>query len=232
MTAAVLKTDYDLRPTDGLCIGDVINVGGVDITLTGVNADGKTLAFAATTVTAAIGDPVFLKAQTASFPALQEPFYFGNALVGVAATSALADTAAASRTTATPCYDVGVEIDNNLLSSPASGYTGPAALLNQIRSGILDLARLFTDPTQYQKWIENVKQAVTIIATGRFIKTDFSTSELLTIKMNKTKLMTNEQPLEVGQYIFDRQKLELLYDSGDAAAITITLVNRTAGTSY
>lgn len=232
MTAIVLKTDYDLRPTDGLAVGDIVNVGGVDITLTGVNANGTTLAFASTTVTAAVGDPVFLKAQTPAYTNLQEPFYFGNTLVGVGADSAAADTAAATRTTASPCYEIDAEFTNDLLDAPATGYTGPASLLNQIRSGTLELTRLFSDPTQIQKWIENAKQAVTIIATGRYIKTDLSTSERLTIKINKTKLIENDEPLEVGKYVMDKQKFEMLYDATDGDALTITLINRTAGTSY
>lgn len=232
MTAIVLSTNYDLRPTDGLVAGDKVNVGGVDITLTSVDSDGKTLGFASTTVTASVGDPVSLKAQTPSFTALQEPFYFGNTLVGIGADSSAADTAAASIATASPCYEVGMELMNNLLDQPASGYTGAGTLLNQVKSGTLDITRLFTDPTQFQKWVENVKQAVTIITTGRFIKTDLTTSEMLTFKINKTKLITNEEPLEVGQYIMDKQSFEMLYDSSDADSITVTLVNRTVGTDY
>lgn len=231
MTTAVLKTDYDLRPTDGLVAGDVVIIGGVELTLLTVNANGTTITFASTAVTAGVGDPVFLKAQTPSFTNLQEPFYFGNALVGFGADSAAADTAAATRATATPCYDLAMEIDNNLLDAPATGFTGPAALLNQIRSGTIDITRLFSDPTQFQKWIENAKQAVTAIVTGRYIKTDLTTSEKLTVKVNKTKLMTNEEPLTVGQYIMDKQKFEMLYDNTDGDAITITIVNRTIGTN-
>jgi len=232
MTTAVLKTDYDLRPTDGLVAGDVVIIGGVELTLLTVNANGTTITFASTAVTAGVGDPVYLKAQTPSFTNLQEPFYMGNSLVGMGADSAAADTAAATRATAQPCYEFGLELDNNLLDAQASGYTGPAVLLNQIKSGSVDLTRLFTDPTQFQKWIENTKQAMTIISTGRYIKTDLSTSEKLTVKLNKTKLITNDEPLEVGQYIMDKQKFEVLYDATDGDAMTITIVNRSAGTVY
>jgi len=232
MTSVVLSTDYDLRPADGLVIGDTIIVGGVEVVLTSVNADGKTIGFASTAITAAVGDPVYLKAQTASYGTIPEPFYFGNTLVGVAATSALADTAAAARSTSTPIYTLSAEFKNNLLSAPATGYTGPAVLANQVREAMLSLKQLFTNPTLFQKWIEFVKQSVTIIATGRFIKTDLTTSELLTIKFHKVKSLTTEEPLQVGEYIYDTQNFEALYDSVDAKAIEISLVNRTAGTSY
>lgn len=228
MTSAVLKTEYDLRPTDGLKVGDVLRIGGVDVTLTSVNADGKTVGFGATAITASIGDPVFLLAQTPSFGTMREPLYFGNSLVGVGATEAAATSAAGAKATATPCYNASLNLKNNLLDAPASGSTGPSVLLNQIKEAAIEISRLFEDPTQYQKWIENVKQAITLIATGRFIKSDFSTSEKLTIKCHKTKLVTNEEPLEVGAYIFDRQTFEALYDSGDGKAVEIELVDRVA----
>ena len=232
MTTAVLSTNYDLRPTDGLVVGDIVIIGGVELTILTINANGTTITFVSTAVTAGVGDPVYLKAQTPSFTDLQEPCYAGNSLVGVGADSAAADTAAATRATAIPCYEVGLELDNNLLDAPASGFTGPAVILNQVKSGTVELTRLFTDPTNFQKWIENIKQAMTIITTGRYIKTDLSTSEKLTIKMNKTKLITNEEPLDVGQYIMDKQKFEMLYDMTDGDSVSITVVNRSAGTVY
>lgn len=232
MTTAVLSVNSSPRPADGLVVGDVIIVGGVEATLTSVNADGKTVGFASTAITAAVGDAVFLKAQTPSYSGLAEPFYMSEALVGVAATSSAADTAAASASTATPCYSLSTNFKNNLLDAPATGYAGAAALLNQVREADLELKTLYTDPTMFQQWLEYVKRAVTIITTGRFIKSDLSTSEKLTIKYHDVKAITTEEPLEVGSYIFDTRKFEVLYDTGDAAAIEISLVNRTAGTVY
>jgi len=232
MTSVVLSTDYDLRPTDGLKVGDTIIVGGVDIVLTSVNADGKTLGFGAIAVTAAIGDPLYLKAQTVdstALAALSEPLYMGNTLAGIAATSALADTAAGAKATATPCYNLSVNFKNNLLDAPASGSTGPSVLLNQVKEAELELSRLFETPQQYQKWIENKKQAITTITTGRFIKTDLTTSEKFTVKLHKAKLTTHEDPLDVGQYIFDKQKFEALYDVTDSKSVEIEIVNKTSG---
>ena len=50
---------------------------------------------------------------------------------------------------------------------------------------------------------------------GSFIKTDLTTSEKLTVKFHNTKLSKNEEPLETGGYIFDKQSFEALYDDGD-----------------
>lgn len=230
MTSAVLKQDYNAKPTEGLVAGDVITVGGVDLTLLTVAADGITVTFVSTAVTAAVGDPVYLKAQTPSYATIVEPFYLNNALVGIAATSALADTAAALKSTATPCYDIAINLKQNLLTAPATGSAGPSVLLNQVKEAQLELSRLFTDPIQYQKWIETVKQGITMIVKGRFIKTDNTTWEAFTIKFHNVKLESNEQPLDVGQYIFDKQKFEALYDTTDVKSVEIILVNRTDAT--
>jgi len=232
MTEVVLSTDYDLRPADGLVVGDVIRVGGVDVTLTSVNANGTTVGFASTSITASVGDTVYLLAQTPSFSALQEPFYMGNTLVGFGDDESAATTAAGARATAVPCYDLSTEFMQNLLDAPASGATGPSVLLNQTREGALELRRLFEDPEQMQKYLENKETAVTLIATGRHIKSDLTTSELLTIKYFRTKLVDLEEPLNVGEYIYDAETREVLYDSSEAKAVTFALVNRTAGGSY
>ena len=229
MTSAVLSTNYDLRPADGLKIGDIIKIGSVNVTLTSINADGKTVGFISTAITASVGDPIFLVAQTPTYGNDREPFYFGNSLAGVGADETAASAAAAAKATATPCYNLSTNLKNNLLDAPASGSTGPSVLMNQVKEADVELSRLFENPTQYQKWIEFVKQAITVIATGRFIKTNLTTWEKLTIKYYKVKLLTNEEPLEIGQYIFDKQKFEALYDSGDAKAVEIELVDRVDG---
>jgi hypothetical protein len=105
-------------------------------------------------------------------------------------------------------------------------------LLNQVKEASIEISRLFENPTQHQKWIEMVKQAITMISTGRFIKTNLTTWEKLTIKFFKVKTLTNENALDVGQYIFDKQKFEVLYDAGEDAAVEIELVNRTPADDY
>lgn len=232
MTTAVLSTDYDLAPNSGLVVGDVLIIGGVDVILTSVNVDGKTVGFASTTVTAGVGDPVHLKAQAVSLGTQLEPFYMGNTLVGLAATSALADTAAASRSTDTVYENITMTLKNNVIGQPGTASTGPSVLLNGVQEAQVETSKLFEDPTQYQKWIEWVKQAITVIATGRFIKTDLSTSEKLTVKFHKVKATTMDQPLSGDSYIFDKQNFEALYDAGDAKTVEIELVNRTIGTDY
>lgn len=231
MTSATFKTDYDPRPTDGLVAGDVIRIGSTNITITSIT-NATTIAFASTSVTASVGDSVFLLAQTPSLSTLSQPFFLRSTLVGVGDDTTEADTNAASRTLASECYDIELAYKNNLLETPASGSFGASSILNRVKEAGLTLSRLFETPEQHNKWLQRVKQAITIIATGDFIKTDFSTSELLTIKLHKVKLINNDEPLDIGEYIFDKQTFEALYDSSDAESIEIELVNKSAGTVY
>ena len=143
-----------------------------------------------------------------------------------------ATTAAGAKSTATPMYEFSVSFMNNLLDAPASGSQDPVKLLPQVREATLTVSQLFETVAQHQAWLNAAKQAITEIVKGTFIKSDFTTWEKLTLKFHKVKLTANDEPLEVGSYIFDKQAFEALYDSADAKALSIELVNRTAGTSY
>lgn len=229
MTAAVFDQEQSLTPNKGLVAGDVIIVGGVEVTLLTVDADGITVTFASTAITASVGDAVYLKAQTPSFALVSDPLTINNTLVGFGATSSDADTAAASASTATPVEGLEIEFGNNLLEAKQTGIAGTGQLLNQVRECQIKLKRLFETPDQHRKWIEMQKQAVTVSIKGKTIKSDFSTWELLTIKFHNVKITENGEPLNVGGYLFDEQTFEALYDTADAKAVEASIVNRIAG---
>lgn len=231
MDELVLNQEYSLTPNNGLAVDDVLLVGGVEVTITSVDADGVTVGFGSTTVTASVGDAVYLKAQTPSFSLTSEPLTVNNTLVGVGADDSAADTAAASASTAQQVDSLEIEFSNNLLEAKQLGIEGTGRLLNQVRECQVKMKKMFDTPDQHRKWIEEQKQAITIIGRGKFIKSDFTTEENLTIKFYNVKLTENPQPLNVGGYIFDEQNFEVLYDTGDAKAFDVTIVNRIAGTT-
>lgn len=233
VTSLKLNQEYDLNPTSGLVVGDIIQVKQdvgtyVDLTILTI-PDGQSVTFVSTTITAAIGNPVRLKLQTPSFTTLQEPLFQGNALVGVGVNETAATTAAGSKATATPIYEFVLEKMNNLLDAPATGSMEPIKLLPQVREGILTISQLFENEIQHLDWLNRIKQAITLIVSGKIIGTG---KEKLTWKCHKVKLTSNEEPLDVGSYIFDRQTFEMLYDVTDVKAITVELVNKSAGTVY
>jgi len=172
-----------------------------------------------------------LKPQTPSYTTIKEPLYLGCTLVGVGVDTTAADTAAATRATATPFYEFSLVLKNNLLDAPTFGSQDPLKLLPQTLEGELTVSQLFEDQEQRLNWLNMVKQALTLISTGSLI-TGGTNYEKLTIKLHKIKTITNDEPLEVGQYIFDKQVFEVLYDASDAKSIEVDIINAKAGTVY
>ena len=229
-----LKQDYDLEPTRGLVAGDVIVIGAgtateEEKTITSIGANGTDITFTASIASNhSIGDVCYLKAQTISYATLQKPFYFGDVLVGFGADESAAATAAASKTTATPVHELAIKFQNNLLAAPTTNYRDPIKLLPQVKACELTIKQLFSNPDQHVKWLNLVKQGMCIIMRGRMINTGTPTYNKFTFALHNAKLGDNAEPLNVGEYIMDEQTFKAAYDTGDAKALTIELVNETA----
>ena len=231
-TTLVLDDNYDIAPNNGFVVGDVFTIGTDDVTITGVESDGVTLTFSSEDLTYSIGEQVFLKKLTVSNPTLQDPFYLGNCLIGLGVDESAATTAAGARATATKVYDIEIVIKNNLFAQNGSSRLDPVQIIAQTPEAFITLKQLLESEDQRAALMHRTKQALTLIATGRNINPDFSTSELLTLKFNNVKLIENDNALEVGELIRDEQQFEVLYDESDAKAMTADLINRTAGAAY
>lgn len=233
MTAITMDDEYDIAPNRGLVTNDVLAVGltaggYTNVTLTSVNANGIGVGFSSTSLTAAVGKSLYLVPQNPSFATLQDPFYLGNLLAGFGATASASATAAGSRSTATVLYDLVITIKNNLFAQNGSNRFDPAQILIGTKEAQVSCKQLFTDNLQRQAWQDRTKQAITLIFLGKFIKTDFTTQEKLTLTLNNVKLVTNDNGIKIGEYIMDDQSFEVNYDTGDSQAMQAVLVNRTA----
>lgn len=232
VTSVTMDDEEDIQPNRGLVIGDVININGTNVTLTSVNTNGTQVGFSSTSITAAVGTPIYLVPQTVTQPTLSDPFYMGNLLAGVGATASASATAASARSTATPIYDCSIVIKNNLFAQNGSNYMDPVQIIPRTQEAQVQLKQLFQTVVQRQAWQDRVKQAITFVFLGRYIKSDFTTQEKLTLTFNKVKLISNDNAIQVGEMIVDDQSYEVLYDVTDGQAMGATLINKTAGTNY
>lgn len=229
----VLGDEYDISPNRGLVSGDVLNVGGTDVTLDAApDADGITVPVANISLTKSAGVTVYLKPLSVSNPTLQDPFYLGNLLAGFGADDTAAGTAAGDRATATPIYDLEITYKRNLFKQNGSNRLDPAQIAPQTPECQIRLSRLLENADQMQAFLDREKQAAVFNFFGKFIKSDFTTQEKLTFTFYNIKLIESEPPLEVGSLIKYVQDFEVLYDDGDAAAMIASLINRTAGSAY
>lgn len=233
-TTLTLSQDYDLEPVRGLAVGDVLTVGvgtagQEDVTLTSVNANGIGLGFTAMANPHTAGDIVMLKKQTVSNQVLQRPFMFGDTVVGFGATASAADTAAAAKTTATPVYDLSIEYNTDLLAGPTTNYRDPSVILPQVKSCVLETKQLYETPAQHTNWLNDIKQAITVICRGKNLG---SNRYQLRWTLHKALLEDNAEPLNVGQYVYDEQRFRAAYDDTDGKALTVELTNATAAANY
>lgn len=231
VTAIVLNDSYDLNPTDGLVVGDTLVIGSDEIVITGIT-DGKTVEFASTSLTYSIDETIYLKTQTPSYTGLQDPFHQGNISVGLGADESTSTTNAGSESTATPIHDLSITFTNNIFETPRTGSIDPVEIKTKNKEAQIQLKQLLENENQRGDYLNRTEQALTLIATGKHIKSDFTTSEKLTMKFYKVKLTSNNTPLEVDEYIIENQDFEVLYDNSNSKALDIELVNRTAGTDY
>ena len=232
VTSLTLDNNYDIAPNRGFVVGDVVVIGTDEVTLTSVGSNGTDIGFTSTSLTYSIGEEIYLKPLTVSNPTLQDPFYLGNVLVGLGADESAATTASQDRATATPIYDLEIVVKNNLFSQNGSSRFDPVQIIPRTRQAGITLKQLLSSEDQRTAALHRTKQAITLNVTGKNINPDFSTSETLTLKFNNVKLIESDNVLEVGELIKDEQSFEALYDDSDAAAMSATLVNRTAATAY
>ena len=230
-TEAILSDVYDLAPNRGLVVGDKLSINGTEVTLTSVDVDGVTVGFSSTSITASVGAEIFLKPLTVTQPTLQEPFLMGNLLVGFGVDESDA-TSNAVQADSTPLYDLSISIKNNLFAQNGTNQVDPVLIAPQIREASIECKQLYSSTAQRSAWLSRSKQAITFIFKGKHIKTDYTTFEQLTLKCHNVKLIENGNPLNVGEFISDEQTFEVLYDNTDAKAVTVELINRSAGTVY
>lgn len=235
-TSIALKQDYDLEPARGLVVGDtlVLSPGTAEeeeVEISAIAADKITITVgSAITKSHAAGATVYLKAQTPTISAtLQKPLFLGNALMGFGTTAALAETAASSKTTATPCWDISLDYKNNLFAAHGSHYLEPVKLLPQENELEVEVRKLFETADARQKYLDGIKQGVSLIVSGELIKTTPATTKnYLKINLHNAQIKELQNSLTKGEYIFDEQTFGACYDDSDGKAVTVVVCNKTA----
>jgi hypothetical protein len=155
---------------------------------------------------------------------------FENVLIGAGADAATALTNATCANQ-TQVNEISLSVNNNLSSDPLSGDDcGPRNIQATVKDGSLTIRRLFSDISQVQKWIKAIKQAFVIKMLGTLGNS--TTREEVRITINNAKLITNNNPVNQGGFVYDEQEFALLYDEDDAQAIKVELFNLEDGTDY
>ncbi|KUK99010.1 MAG: hypothetical protein XE08_0283 [Parcubacteria bacterium 32_520] len=230
VTSLTFDQKYSNYPAKGLVAGDILKIGSVEVTILTVSADFQSVTFASTSITASAGTPVYLKCQIPSYAGKRPVFMFENMIIGSGANATEANTNATC-TKQTQVNDITFSFNNNLLTEPLSGDDcGPRNIQATVKEASLTIRRLFSDISQVQKWINAEKQAFVIKILGTYGNN--TTREELKIIINNAKLITNNNPINQGGFVYDEQEFAVLYDEDDAQAIKVELSNLEDGSDY
>lgn len=230
VTGLTFDQSYSNYPAKGLVAGDTLIIGSTEVLIATVTADLQGVTFLSTSVTASAGAAVYLKCQTPSYEDKRPVFMFEDIMIGAGAdaTAALANATCSAQT---QVNEFTFNFNNNLSADPLSGDNcGARNIQATVKEGTLTLKRLFSDISQVQKWINAGKQAFVVKILGTLGNS--TTREELRITINNAKLITNNNPINQGEFVYDEQEFAVLYDEDDAQAIGVTLSNLEDGTDY
>jgi len=230
VTSLTFDQSYSNYPAKGLVAGDTLIIGSTEVEITGVASDLQSVTFGSKSITASAGDAIYLKCQTPSYEDKRPILMFENVLIGagVDAATALTNATCANQT---QVNEISLSVNNNLSADPLSGDDcGPRNIQATVKDGSLTIRRLFSDISQVQKWINASKQAFVIKMLGTLGNS--ATREEVRITINNAKLITNNNPVNQGEFVYDEQEFALLYDEDDAQAIKVELFNLEDGTDY
>ena len=230
VTELTFDQSYSNNPSKGLVAGDKIIIGSTELTLLTVSVDLQSVTFTSTSITASAGDPIYLKCQTPSYTDKRPVLQFENMIIGSGATAATALTNATCAAQ-TQVNEISFNFNNNISADPLSGDScGPRNIQATVKQASLIIKRLFSNITQVQKWINAEKQAFVIRMYGTLGNS--TTKEEIRVTINNARLITNNNPINQGDFVFDQQEFAVLYDEGEAQAVKFDLLNLEDGTDY
>jgi hypothetical protein len=232
-TTLTLKTDYDPSPTTGLVMGDLVSIWKAsDGTLTSFTISSLTATTVVLNSTAAAfvaGDMLVLRPQTASLPALYAtPFSWGRTQFCFGATAAAALSAAHTPLEQGSSWTVSHDFKDDE-GEKRSGGLDPVALLRKRGDIDLKLTKLFSGPDEAKNFAGIKKTALVIRC---FAAASNGTTYELRITLNNLKVKKggDKPKLKVGEWEYYELEYNVDYDSADASAWDVKVINAIAAT--
>lgn len=224
-----LRTDYDAVPTDGLVIGDLVQIQKADgtvvnTTVSTVTSTTVTVASAGTGVAA--GDMIVLRPQSPSL-SLKRPFLWGLTQFFFAADAATALTNSATASNQTR-LEQGTELElmwefESDEGSKRSGGFDPASLIRTVGDYTFKCKQFFDRADDIKTWNALTKKALIMRSYS-----GSSNQYELQVILNNMTLMSPAPSSEFGQTIYSEQEFGGNYDVTDGTAFTAKAVNSVA----
>lgn len=222
----VFDTTYDPAPTDGLVVGDTLQIqkaagGTINIVVASINVNGTTITTTTADPTSAVlGDAVIIRPQTPSFTS-RTPFLWSRSQFCFSTTALLALSATHTPLEQGVDWAVMHKFENDE-GSKRSGNFDPASLPRLTYDASFKIKKFFDDPLDMAKFNSLVKQAVVI---RHFSETNFE----LRITMNNIKPRTTPKPkLSSDALAYAEFEFAPQYDPTDGQAMDVKVLDALA----
>lgn len=215
------KTNYDASPTDGLVATDTVRIMKAsdgttqDFTVTSITATTATLSGSPTGIVA--GDLFFLRAQTPSYT-LRNPFLWAKSEFRFGATAAAALSATQTRMEDGSKWSIMHKFANDE-GEKRSGAFDPAALARTQGRAELETKIFFDTVNEFNRYMTAAK--------GSYVVRHYSedTTYEMRVTLNNLKITESPIALKSGEILFQEQKQIATYDTADAQAVSVTILN-------
>ena len=215
------KTNYDASPTDGLVATDLVRIEDVsagtfqDFTVSSITSTTATLSGSPTGIVA--GDLLYLRPQTPTYT-LREPFLWTKTEFRIADTAANALSAAQTRLEKGAAWTMMHNFEEDE-GAKRSGAFDPAALVRTQSDVTLEFKKFFDTPEDFNAFVTNTKKAIVIRHFSEGSSYEFR------VTINNLKFMETPVPLKTGEIIYAEGKLVGQYDTSDAQAFDVKVLN-------
>ena len=232
--SVVLDTFYDPSPTTGLVVGDLIRFydtsGGTGYTADATIAtitNGTTFT-TTTNPTAAIGagDYVHLRPATPSVSTLvNQTFLWPKSQYCFGATASAALSATQTRLESGSTWEIEHPF-NDKKGEERSGAFDPAALVRLPPKPTFKIKKFFDTPEDLQNWLQVAKTACVIRHfAGPANQYEFR------VTFNNLRVKSLKTTIDAKKIIYAEIELIPTWDTGDVAAMSITVINNIASLS-
>lgn len=216
------KVNYDPSPTTGLVIGDTLQIlkaGGTTLNLAVASVvDGISITTTTDPATVVAGDLIYLRAATPSYT-MKTPFMWARTEFCFGVDVATALSATQTRIDEGK-WTILHKFDQDE-GAQRSGSFDPAALVRTLGSLELNVKQFFDTPDDYNRFVTNSKRAMII---RHYSETGYE----LRVTLNNFRITENKIDLKSGDIIYSEPKIIAVYDTADASAFDVKVINNLA----
>lgn len=235
-TTVILEDGERPNPTNGLTTGDSLRLYDVsegtyeDVTISVIDADGKTLTVSAIAGTYIEGDIAWLAPLTQSY-AIVAPFSWGRSEFCFGDDAAAALAASQTRVEQGSNWNLKHALESDV-GAKRSGSFRPAALVRTQGDIEVNIKKFFKDGQDHNRFLQKLSRALVVKHySSAHAGTDLTEAELR-VTINEYNIKENPIPLNTGEILYNNLVFVPKYKTAETQMFDVKVINSLAGGTY